>query len=271
MQAPRRGPGRVWYGVAAGVLVVGLAIAGVMANRGIEGVRSLGTAHVRAVMPGTTPFTVTETGEYILFHEYRSTVDGTVYSNPEQVPGLQCLVVVRAGGTGGATPVRLSSSSANYTYSFGSRSGVSVAEFTVETPGEYLLTCAYSNGRNEPRVVMVVGRPEGFIEGIFSIIGAVGVGLLAIIAAIVIFAVTLVKRRNANRPPPPPFGPYPGYAPQPPYGPPAGYGQPPPGYPPPGGFGQPGASPPPGSPQPPPAPQQGWGPPPGYRPPDPPG
>ncbi len=35
------------------VLVVGFVIAGVMGYRGVEGVASLGNAHVRAVMPGS--------------------------------------------------------------------------------------------------------------------------------------------------------------------------------------------------------------------------
>lgn len=283
MQAPRRGPGRVWYGVAAGLLVGGLVVAGVLAARGIAGVRSLGEAYVRAVMPGAAPFTVTETGKYTLFHEYRGTVDGTVYNNPQEPSGLQCLVVSRQLDRSTAPTVRLSPTGTNLTYTLGSRSGVSVAEFTIEQAGEYLLTCAYGGGRNEPRVVMVVGRPEGFVQGILSILSAVGVGLLAMIAAIVIFAVVLIKRRNANRPPPPPFGPYPGYAPAPGFGqgpgfgpapgygqPPQGYGAPPPGDPPPQhGYG----APPPGTGTPPGgyAPRPDTGPPPGRYPPPPPG
>ena len=70
-------PGRWWYVVAG--LIAAAAVA-VTIYFVIHRVSGLTDRLVQVVVPGQASLTLNETGSYTIFHEYRSVVDGKVYS-----------------------------------------------------------------------------------------------------------------------------------------------------------------------------------------------
>jgi hypothetical protein len=198
MSEERVGPGRWWYWLAAAVLVSGLILAVLLGYRGVRAMLSLGDAVARVVVPGNAELTLAEAGEYSIWHEYRSVVDGTGFVNEPDLPGLRC--ALRAPDTGDA--VALAPSSASASYSIGSRAGVLVWRFRAERPGTYALSCRYAAGQAGPNAVLAVSEADDVFTGIFTIVGAVGLFFVSAGIAATIFVVTLIRRQRASRPQP---------------------------------------------------------------------
>lgn len=188
-------PGRWGYGIALLVFLIGSLLAGVLAFRFVTGLMNLTDSLTQVVVPGTADLTLTETGDYTIFYEHQSVVDGRVYITGEAVPGLDVSLVLKEDGS----PVALSPPGTSTTYSVSDRAGVSVLAFSIDRPGTYELSASYPPGRSGPEVVLAVGQGvgRGILTSIGSMFGAgalfCGMGVLAIVIA----AITLVKRRQA--------------------------------------------------------------------------
>jgi hypothetical protein len=187
-------PGRHWYVVALVIFLIGSLLAGVLAYRFVTGLMGLTDDLTQVVVPGSADLALTETGDYTIFYEHRSVVDGRVYQTGGAVPGLDVSLVSMEDGS----PVELRSPGSNTTYSVGDRSGVSVLAFSIDRPGIYELSAAYPTGRSGPEVVLAVG--EGVGRGILTSIGALfaagGLFCATGLLAVGIVAITLVKRRR---------------------------------------------------------------------------
>lgn len=183
-------PGRIWYWVAGAVFLAGMAGAALFLVPKLSGI---GDRFTRVVVPGSAELALAEPGWYTIFHEARSVVDGTLYQ-VEDISGLSVSVAALPG----LQPVALSEPATSGSYDIGGHAGVSVLAFEVEHPGRFRLTAAYADGRAEPRTVLAVG--QGFVgELLRAIFGTVGIGFASIGAAVAIWVVTLLKRRNALR------------------------------------------------------------------------
>ncbi len=80
----------------------------------------------------------------------------------------------------------------------GSRSGVSVFDFSVDSPGEYVFSAKYPADQEGPETVLTVGH--GFVKKLLvTILGGLGMmfGGLGLAAAIAV--ITFVKRLRARR------------------------------------------------------------------------
>ena len=142
------------------------------------------------VAPGGANLFLKEPGEYTIFYENNSYLDGKFYSTGEQMSGLEILVKERSTGIDLATYPAKSS----FTYSLGNRSGRSIMAFTTPRAGIYQVNASYS-GRAGPRIVLAIGK--GIVEGIFS---SIIISLAALFGSIVIAAViTFVTYRRRKR------------------------------------------------------------------------
>src|SRR5215212_501664 len=122
MHEPSGGPSRIWYAVAAVLVIMGLVLfPGFLWSR----IRDLGGALRQVVVPGVADLALEETGEYTIFHERRSAVDGQLYVSSD-ISGLR----VSLSGPGGAA-VPLERPAASLRYTFGGREAFSVFTFRV--------------------------------------------------------------------------------------------------------------------------------------------
>jgi hypothetical protein len=179
------GPSRIFYGVAAGVLAVGMyAFVAFL----LSGLNDL-SAGPQIVVPGSREIDLDEPGHYTVFHEYNSVVDGKVYRSAGVAPALACSL--RSVATGQV--IELAPASMNSRYSMGSRAGVSVFEFDLAAPGRYEFSGRYDDDARGPEVVFAVSR--GFVWRLLMVIfGSIGILFASVGAAIAIAVLTGVTR-----------------------------------------------------------------------------
>ncbi len=202
-----------WYLLGIGLIVFAAPAAFLFGQGWVED-RVVGMA--RARMPGHLVVEL-DPGEYVLYLEERSVLDGRPYYSPPSI-GPICSVIQPT--TGERVPVVGSSSATGYmTWSY---SGRPLGSFRVERGGTYRIDC---------EVPLPAGAPAR--SGGPSFVVAVGVGLAAwtvavpivvicaaAFAGLVAILVVRSKRRKwfrAHPPPsPPPSPPPPGPPPSPP-------------------------------------------------------
>lgn len=185
------GPSRWYYGLAALIAVAGIALS---ISSMVASIGSLGSDLQQAVVPGNGDLQLSEVGEYTIFYENQSVVNGRVYSTGEDIPGLQIEIKNKTTGM----VVETYSPKGSFSYSIGGRSGRSVMAFNIEQPGMYELSAGYPEGTDGPQVVLAVGH--GLAGNIIS--GIMLPMLLffgSIAAAAIIVIVTYLKRREAAK------------------------------------------------------------------------
>jgi hypothetical protein len=134
---------------------------------------------------GSNTVVVAEAGSHTVYHEYIDGMYGSSYSSDTlSTDGL----VTVAGPDGTAVPVRASS----VTYGWGSRQGEGVVSFDAAVPGTYQIGASDSAGRLAFGPT-IPGAPVYGMEGVLLVTGLV-------LAACVVAAVLLARRRSSPRP-----------------------------------------------------------------------
>jgi hypothetical protein len=168
--------------LAALVVITGLLIFGWMAYSALS---DIGGDLVQMAAPGTAELDLEKAGEYTIFYEDVSVVEGRFYSTGEAVPpGLVIELLDLSTGE----KVDLSPPFGSSTYTFAGRSGRSIAAFEIDHPGVYRMTASYPPGREGPQVVLAVGT--GLFGGIAS---KIVVAIAALFGSIVIGAAILIS------------------------------------------------------------------------------
>lgn len=180
----------LWFVVAA---VIALATAGGSAHFLMSRLETLDTLLTRVVVPGSSVLALDKRGDYTIFHEEKSFVDGQYYAS-KSVEGLRVALTAEASGAAVKIHVPTGSSS----YSIGNREGTSIYGFTIDEPGRYRLTANLASGRAEPKAVLAIG--QGMMGALLSMI----FGMMAIIfgglgVAGLIVLVTVLQRSKAAR------------------------------------------------------------------------
>lgn len=180
------GPSRWFYGLAVLIALAGSAVF-IVFLFGTLGGLTKGLQQV--IVPGSHEMTFYKTGTYFVYYEYKSVVDGKVYSTGETLSGLQCSVKHMASGA----RTRIEPASASSDYTMGGRAGKAILQFAIDEPGTYEFSAWYEDGGQD--IVLAVG--QDFTMGLFvSIFGGIAILFGAWIIAGIIFIVTLVKRKK---------------------------------------------------------------------------
>ncbi len=147
---------------------------------------------IQVVVPGSQDVTLSEPGDYTIFHEYRSVIGNEIYATDRGISGLQCTLTSQKTGEA----IALSASSGSSHYEVEGRKGESVFAFHIEEPGVYRLTGRYPEGQNGPRTVLAISH--GFVEDLLvTIFLSLSILFGSIVLSIVIVVVTLIKRQKA--------------------------------------------------------------------------
>lgn len=184
-------PGRWYYGLAVLVAVAGIALS---ISTMISAISSLGSEMQQIVVPGESDLQLIDVGEYTVFYENQTVVDGRIYSTDENISGLRIEVKNKTTGI----KVASYSPKGSFSYSFGDRTGRSVLAFNIEQPGIYQLSAEYPEGTNGPQVVLAVGHG---LAG--SLVSGIMLPMMlffgSIAAAAIIVIVTYLKRHEAAK------------------------------------------------------------------------
>jgi hypothetical protein len=185
----RRPPGRRWYFLAILIFIAGWAgMAMFLASR----LSGSAERMMRVLVPGQTEIRLNEPGTYTIFHEFQSTFEGRVY-NVDNISGLE--ITVRPSAGGAALPLKGGTTT---NYSVGSRSGRSLFQFEVTTPGAYRVVGTYPTGRQQPQTVLAIDR--GFVgELLLTIFGGIAIAFGSMAIAITMIMVVFIRRRRARR------------------------------------------------------------------------
>lgn len=158
----------------------------------VTGIIAMNEGLTRIVAPGTYELTLDKKGGYTVFWEFRSNIDGTpVYQ--EHFPEGFTLDISAPDGA----YVHMKEASTDSTYSFGSREGVSILEFTVHAPGVYIFKADIPEGV-EPRAVTLTfaqGFFGGILKTVFSSIAVLFGGI--VVGALVIIIGLVTGRKNS--------------------------------------------------------------------------
>ena len=194
---PRRRWTRFGYRLGGGMFAVGFMLfvaAGIGVGVGVWGMMQ--TEHF--VAPGSLAFETSRPGDYRIYHEYESFMDGRIFSTEGRIDALS-FVVNAPDGT--SVTVRSPSTQATYRNTTGAypRSGYAVATFHVAAPGAYTVTAEYADAEG-PEAVIRVG--PGFNVGVRGwttavwVSGALGVGLEMTGAAVFVLTAIIGRTRE---------------------------------------------------------------------------
>ncbi len=179
-------PGRIWYLVALGIFLAGMATMGAFL---VTRLTSMDSGLTRFVVPGERTLTL-EAGSYTIFHEPQGTIDGKIYAGGS----IEGLSVVVTGPDDVSVPL---ASAGSGRYSFGGHTGFAVFDFTAPAAGSYVVAASYPDQASGPQTVLAVGA--GFVSGLLAtIFGALAFAFGGAIIATIIMVRTLVRRRRAG-------------------------------------------------------------------------
>ncbi len=187
----------IWfYGLGASILVISGTIAAVLLVIGLFDIPGLFHAPgERFAFPGTHEIQIDSTGEYTVFYEYRSTVDGVAYRTSEYIPDLR----VRLKSKTDLQEIDLSSTSGSHSYTIGSRAGTSLFDFNIDQPGVYILTAEYQDASTTPKVVLAIG-PSLDIQDILGIlVPSLPIGFGGFVLGAIIILLGFIMRRKVHQ------------------------------------------------------------------------
>lgn len=182
-QAGKSVPSGWWYLLAALLAVTGVAVFVVLRISSTD-------PNFRLVLPGSQQITLDE-GNYTLFYEHKTVLNGTEYTSDTTVPDIRFFVMAPD-----QSGVELTVPDVRENYSFDGREGYSVVKFAVDSPGEYTVGGGYTDGRLGSFFVFALGRSSSgsLLIGLISIVGGLGI-------AAALFTGLYVMRRPARRAP----------------------------------------------------------------------
>ncbi len=157
-------------------------------------ITSLSASLIRVAVPAETEIALPVADDYIVFHEYRGEFNGDRYSVKPGVDDMDCSM--ESADTGERVTLRKPGGS--YSYTIMGRSGVSVLEFTANSPGIYRFSCFYKDGSDGPFTVFTIG--QGFFGELINIIlGSLVIVAGSLVASTLLFVFVYEKRRRALR------------------------------------------------------------------------
>ena len=158
----------------------------------------------RVVVPGEKEIYISESGDYAVYYEYRSVVDGVSYNRNESLPNPRCQLTSQKTGQAVELAPTIVAGNVYTTYN-PERAGVLFKRFSIDQPGNYDFSCQYPSGTSTPKVVMAVG--PNFILEFFNAVGkpiaAILIGAFVFVCAcaisLLIIGIVALKRQHSKK------------------------------------------------------------------------
>lgn len=184
-------PSRGWYAVAGVIFVAGICLFGYLTYQSII---HLTRGLTQMVIPGDKILTFDKPGTYTIYNEYHSVVGNKYYSNDQNISGIECEVLSKNSGT----KIQVYPATVHETYNINNRDGVSLFNFKITQPGDYIVYGRYSNNQTGPDIVLTVGNMP-IVKMVFTLFGAIATLFGTLILSIGIFIIVLVLRYSAKK------------------------------------------------------------------------
>lgn len=183
-------PRKSLYAVSGLIFIVGIILFVIVLVTGI--ISSIDCINTQVVVPGTKKIELKEPGEYSIYFEYRSVIDGKIFDT-SNINGLVCkLKNIETGEY-----VKLKNSSSNSSYSIKGREGRSIFNFTIDKAGIYEIDATYESGEGE-EAVLAIGKGFGSTL-VRTILVCFGILFLFISGSVILFVYTFnTRKRNKN-------------------------------------------------------------------------
>jgi hypothetical protein len=173
----------IWYAIGALIIIGGMVGAVVGAIHAVSGLESKFT---RFAMPGSVDLHLAQPGQYVIYYEHRSVVDGEIFQTPE-VTDIKCAVTSPSGEA-----VEINPTGFTATYSLSGREGTTLAQFSVSSAGTYRIKCAYPNGKGTRIALAVAPLGDATASSLLVwaalALGSLGLGLAVLITTLVLRA-----------------------------------------------------------------------------------
>jgi hypothetical protein len=190
---------RLWYGVAALVLVLGCLTAAILIITTLTSYPSLIKDAYKSPLqkievPGEADIDLRRRGAYGVYYE-------TPHISSEGPPVIDCSLTSKT--TGEDIPLVSDYVPTNrYSTKDGSRVGILIYSTTIKEPSLHTLSCDYPDGRVTPKLVLAIG-PNYFFEFLRvawnmggSILGGAGVLCGSFVLSFGIVAVAFIRTRK---------------------------------------------------------------------------
>jgi len=139
---------------------------------------------LRMVLPGAQQLDL-DAGDYTLFYEHTTILDGIVFATDSVVPGILFYVI---GPDDNGVELKMPSSNRNY--ELDGRAGYSVVNFKIDDSGTYTVGGRYAEGQTDAVFVFAVGKSTSgsFLVAILSLLSGLGISLALLVS-------TFMKRK----------------------------------------------------------------------------
>lgn len=189
-----------WYVLSIALLVLGAGLLIGTVVWFIGHITGVSDGMQRVTVPGSHVIHLDKPAEYTIYHEYRTTHGGRVYSTgPGSLSGLTVEIVDPSGAM-----LPVSPPGGSYSYNVNGVSGVAILEFYASAAGDYQISGAMPSGAGPSGpAVLAVGRGMGgaIAKGIIGMFVGLGVGILLGLAGLVSLIVLLVIRSGRKNSP----------------------------------------------------------------------
>ena len=192
---------RIWYGVAALVLVLGCLASAILIISKLSTYPYLITEAYNSPrqnieVPGAVDIELSRDGAYAVYYEEQR----GAYSHAERPPNLDCQLTSKM--TGKEIPLVPDYVPTNQYMTKDDRVGVLIYSTTIENPGLHTFSCNYPDGRVSPKLLLAIG-PNYFFEFFrvvwnmgALILGGAGVLCGSVLFSIGIATVALIRSRK---------------------------------------------------------------------------
>ncbi len=179
-------PSKLLYAVSGVIFIIGIVLFVVVLVTGtLSSVNSLDN---QVLVPGTRTIELKEPGDYNIYFEYKSVVDGRVFET-STINGLVC----KLKNTESGEYIKLENSIANSRYSVNGREGQSLFSFTIDKAGTYEIDASYESGEGE-EAVLAIGKGFG-MKLLSTIFICFAILFVTIAGAVILFVYTYKKRK----------------------------------------------------------------------------
>jgi len=176
-------PGKWLYGLAGGIALFGVLIMVLSVFYMISNSSNM----ERIVIPGGKDVKLEKSGKYVIYHEYKSEIDGNYYFS-KNLEGFDCKIF----NVETKEEIFVNSNFTSSTYSYGGKEGKAILNFEITDPGIYNISARLMNNQ---QTVLSIGQGDMFISMILLSV-SIFVLVFCLLAAKAIVIITFVMRRR---------------------------------------------------------------------------